>query len=98
MHLEGKPPAKRVKIRTQCQCGEGIRVTIFDYGKPLKVWEIACRKHRGEFVRVVLGYIHVTGGQPTPDQAHQVISKSIKMSATLVRTSGYVPFSKRIKF
>jgi hypothetical protein len=89
--------ANRIIVKAECVCGYRIRVKVVDKGAHLDKWEVACQNHRKLKVKVVLGYVYATG-KPTPDQAAELIQRSIRGRVALVRTTDHEPFVVKVRF
>ena len=92
----GKP--KKIIVRTTCPCGRGMRVKIMDKGEPLPEWELSCRKHQGQFLKVVIGRIRVSGRPPEPGEAAALVQRVMDTKGRVVRTVGHVEFLHNERF
>ena len=89
--------ANRIIVKAECVCGHRVRVKIVDKGTHLDKWEVACQNHRKLKIKVVLGYVYVTG-KPTPDQAAELVQRVIRDNVALVRTTDHEPFLVKVRF
>lgn len=93
--MRGKP--KRIWVKIVCPCERVIRVKIMNEGKYLQTWEVACQKHQGEHVKVILGHVHATGSPTSPEQAQRTIQAVVNQrSQILLRDQP--PFTHRASF
>ena len=89
---------RKIIIKARCPCGHRIRVTIFDEGKALDRWEVACQNHKKMHLKVILGHIHATGSPSDPDAAAAVVHRAIRDKVPVVRTTDHEPFVYKVRF